>query len=94
MVAARTVNPFLDRTAGSSPATPTNWCNSGNLPDDYRVSPGEGSMPSASARKAVVGDNKPRGGSLFEEGEASYLVITSKRLVFNRKHFSNLYKNK
>lgn len=46
-------------------------------------------------RKASVGDNKSLVRcSLFAEGEASYLVITSKKLVFNREHFSNLYKNK
>lgn len=28
--------------------------------------------------------------NLFEEGETSYLVITSKRLVFNRKHLFQL----
>lgn len=67
----------------------------GNLPDDYRVSPGGGSIPPVSASKASVGDNKSLVRcNLFEEGEASYLVITSKRLVFNRRHFSNPHKNK
>lgn len=54
-----------------------------------------GSNPVGDSRKASVGDNKSLVRcSLFAEGEASYLVITSKRLVFTRKHFSNLYKNK
>ena len=54
-----------------------------------------GSNPIPDSGKASVGDNKSLVRcSLFAEGEASYLVITSKKLVFNREHFSNLYKNK
>ena len=54
-----------------------------------------GSNPAGDSGKASVGDNKSLVRcSLFAEGEASYLVITSKKLVFNREHFSNLYKNK
>lgn len=52
-----------------------------------------GSNPSLPTRKASVGDNKSLVRcNLFEEGAGSSRAITSKRLVFNREHFSNLNK--
>ncbi len=67
----------------------------GNLPVDYRVSPGGGSIPPTSARKASVGDNKSLVRcNLFAEEEVSYLVITSKKLVFIGNIFLTQIKNK